>query len=168
MIVNDFIRSFKIMAFKKGLSLIPGYKLCKACRKHQNKYGEDSSQSEESIPEEAVDLDLVLDNMDKVINSSFQKYGISFIETHGQSAVHCKSEAKAKSKKAKQNLDKLNKVKLGDENQVISSNDNSQMNRDIAKKADNFDEIVVAIKDKTKISDKGTPPQSMSIQKFKR
>ena len=63
-------------------------KLCKPCRKHVNKYGEDSSESEENMPEEAVDPDFVLGNMNEVINNSFQMYGISLQKTHGQSTVN--------------------------------------------------------------------------------
>lgn len=42
-------------------------------------------------------------------------YGILPKKTQGQSTVHWKSKAKTKLDKAKQNLDKLNKIIPGDE-----------------------------------------------------
>ena len=120
----------------------------------------------------AVDPDFVLDNMNGVIDNIFEKYVISPMKSHMRTTVNRKCEGKAKLKRAKQNFDKLNEIKLGDEIQVFSSNKTSRMNKDIAKKDGTFDETVVPIKDKMKISDKRTiahfltlDPESMSFQK---
>ena len=150
----------------KGYFLIPGYKLRKICRKQINKK-EDSSESEENI--DVNDNDFEIDKTNEIIDQSLGNYGISPIKKHGRSVIHRQSEVKRKLNESKQNLDQLNSTILGD--QITSFDENSVINNIIVKKADNFDEIVTAVKDKLKLSDKRTvtqlltiAPQSMSIQ----
>lgn len=68
---SDFIRRFRIRR------LIPDSKLWKPCREHVSKYGKDSSELKGNTPKEDVDPGFVLDNMNEVIDSMFEKYMIS-------------------------------------------------------------------------------------------
>ena len=145
---------------RSSLDIAPGKKLCKPCKQ---KIAKKADLKEEKQSQGEQDEDFLISSFKskrQEINEELENFNISPLKSHSKSSKHILSEGKRKVahiNKMVSNLTRKTESQLNVPSKLCYETNNMK------KKAENFDEIMSLIKEKTLCSDKRTIVQLLTL-----